>query len=122
MIIKQLSVFLENKSGRLTRVTEVLAEAGINMSAFSVADTADYGILRLITNKPEDAYKVLKEKEFSVQITDVIGLIVPHEPGGLYRALKILSSEGIDCGIYVRFCAQQSCYSNYSDGSNRSGP
>ena len=95
MIIKQLSVFLENKSGRLTDVTEALASADINISAFSVADTADYGILRLIVNKPEEAEKVLKEKEFSVHITNVIGLIVPHESGSLHRALKILSSEGI---------------------------
>jgi len=95
MIIKQLSVFLENKSGRLTDVTEALASADINISAFSVADTAEYGILRLIVNKPEEAEKVLKEKEFSVHITNVIGLIVPHESGSLHRALKILSSEGI---------------------------
>jgi hypothetical protein len=95
MIIKQLSIFIENKSGRLTDVTEALAEAGINMTAFSVADTADYGILRVIVNKPEEAEKILKEKDFSVHITDVIGLVVPHESGGLHRALKILSSEGI---------------------------
>ena len=63
MIIKQLSVFLENKSGRLTEVTEALASAQINISAFSIADTADYGILRLIVNKPEEAEKILKEKE-----------------------------------------------------------
>jgi hypothetical protein len=69
--------------------------ADINISAFSVADTADYGILRLIVNKPEEAEKILKEKEFSVHITNVIGLIVPHESGSLHRALKILSSEGI---------------------------
>jgi len=96
MIIKQLSVFLENKSGRLTEVTEALALANINISAFSVADTADYGVLRLIVNKPEEAEKILKRKNFSVDITSVIGLVVPHEPGGLHRALKILSSEGID--------------------------
>jgi hypothetical protein len=103
MIIKQLSVFIENKSGRLTEITETLASANINMSAFSIADTAEYGILRLITNKPEEAYKVLKEKDFSVQITDVIGLIVPNEPGGLHRALKILSTEGIDVEYMYAF-------------------
>jgi hypothetical protein len=103
MIIKQLSVFLENKSGRLTKVTEALALANVNISAFSVADTAEYGILRLIVNKPEEAQKILKEKEFSVQITDVIGIVVPHEPGGLHRALKILSSEGIDVEYMYAF-------------------
>jgi hypothetical protein len=103
MIIKQLSVFLENKSGRLTEVTEALASANINMIAFSVADTAEFGILRLVVNKPEEAEKVLKEKDFSVSITEVIGLIVPHEPGGLHRALKILSSEGISIEYMYAF-------------------
>jgi hypothetical protein len=103
MIIKQLSVFLENKSGRLTEVTKALADANINVSAFSVADTADYGVLRLIVNKPEEAEKILKEKEFSVHITNVIGLVVPHEPGGLHRALKILSLEGIDVEYMYAF-------------------
>ena len=103
MIIKQLSIFLENKSGRLTDVTEALALADINMIAFSVADTAEYGILRLVVNKPEEAEKVLREKEFSVNITDVIGLIVPHEPGGLHRTLKILSSEGISIEYMYAF-------------------
>jgi len=103
MIIKQLSVFLENKSGRLTDVTEALANANINISALSLADTADYGILRLIVNKPEEAIKVLKEREFSVHITDVLGLVVPHEPGGLHRALKILSSESISVEYMYAF-------------------
>ncbi len=103
MIIKQLSVFLENKSGRLAEVTEVLTNANINMSAFSVADTADYGILRLIVSKPSEAENILKEKGFSVHTTDVIGIIVPNAPGGLYRALKILSTEGIDVEYMYAF-------------------
>lgn len=103
MIIKQLSVFLENKSGRLAEVTEALAQADINMLAFSIADTTEFGILRLIVDKPEDAKKVLKDKDFSVHITDVIGLVVPHEPGGLYRALKILSTEGISVEYLYAF-------------------
>jgi hypothetical protein len=103
MMIKQLSVFLENKSGRLTEVTEVLTSANINMSAFSVADTADYGILRVIVNKPDEAAKILKEKGFSVNITNVIGLIVPNEPGGLHRALKVLSAEGVDVEYMYAF-------------------
>ena len=103
MIIKQLSVFLENKSGRLTEVTETLASANINLSAFCVADTAEYGILRFITNKPEDAMKVLKDGGFSVHITEVIGLVVPHEPGGLHKALKLLSVEGISVEYMYAF-------------------
>jgi hypothetical protein len=103
MIIKQLSIFLENKSGRLTEVTETLAQANINMIAFSIADTAEYGILRIVVNKPEEAERVLREKEFSVNITDVIGLVVPNEPGGLHRALKILSLEGISIEYMYAF-------------------
>jgi hypothetical protein len=103
MIIKQLSVFLENKSGRLTEVTEALALAGINISAFSVADTADYGLLRLIVNSPEHAEQMLKEKGFAVHITEVIGLVVPHAPGALHRALKLLSEEGISIEYMYAF-------------------
>ncbi len=103
MIIKQLSVFLENTSGRLTEVTGVLSEAGINMSAFSIADTEEYGILRVIVTKPEEAEKVLKAKGFSVHITDVIGLVVPNEPGGLHRALRILSTENISVEYMYAF-------------------
>jgi len=103
MKIKQLSIFLENKSGRLTEVTEVLASAQINISAFSIADTADYGILRMIVSKPEQAEQLLKAKGFSVHITEVIGLVVPNEPGGLHRALQILSSEGISLEYMYAF-------------------
>ena len=103
MKIKQLSIFLENKSGRLTEVTEALASANINISAFSVADTADYGILRMIVSKPEQAEQLLKAKGLSVHITEVIGLVVPNEPGGLHRALQILSSEGISVEYMYAF-------------------
>jgi hypothetical protein len=103
MKIKQLSIFLENKSGRLTEVTEALASASINISAFSVADTADYGILRMIVNKPEQAEQLLKAKGLSVKITEVIGLVVPNEPGGLHRALQILSSEEISVEYMYAF-------------------
>ena len=103
MIIQHLSVFLENKSGRLTDVTETLETAHINISAFSIADTAEFGVLRLIVNKPQSAIQILKEKGFSVHITEVIGLVVPHEPGGLHRALKILSAEGISIEYMYAF-------------------
>jgi hypothetical protein len=103
MKIKQLSIFLENKSGRLTEVTEALASAHINISAFSIADTADYGILRMIVSKPEQAEQLLKAKGLSVHITEVIGLVVPNEPGGLHRALQILSSEGISVEYMYAF-------------------
>jgi len=103
MIIKQLSVFLENKSGRLTDVTGALADAEINISAFSIADTAEFGVLRMIVTKPDDAFKLLKEKGFSVHITDVIALVVPHHSGGLHRALQILSAAEISIEYMYAF-------------------
>lgn len=95
MIIKQLSVFLENKTGRLNEVTQILGNARINMSAFSVADTSEFGILRMIVSEPEKALSILKDADFSVRLTDVICLNSPNEPGALARALDILSSESV---------------------------
>lgn len=95
MIIKQLSVFLENKTGRLNEVTQLLGNAGINMSAMSLADTSEFGILRMIASEPEKALSILKVAEFSVRLTDVVCLNSPNEPGALARALDILSGEGV---------------------------
>lgn len=95
MIITQLSVFLENKSGRLTEVTKLLAENNINISAFSIADSSDYGILRMIVSNPDLSTDILKKNGFSVSKTEVVCLIVPHLPGGLHKALDILSKHGI---------------------------
>ncbi len=95
MIIKQLSVFLENKSGRLHEVSTILGKAGINMSAFSVADTSEFGILRLIVSDHELALKVLREQNFSVNLTDVVCLNCPNQPGALARALQILAENEV---------------------------
>ena len=103
MIIKQLSIFLENKSGRLTEITEILEKESINISAFSVADTSDYGILRLIVSNPDKALKILKENSVAVNLTEVIGIVVPHEPGGLAKALRILSDENVSVEYMYAF-------------------
>jgi hypothetical protein len=94
MIIKQVSVFLENKSGRLSEVTEILGNAGINISAFTIADTSDFGILRLVVSDPDKAREVLKENAFSVQTTEVILAKTPNTPGSLTRLLKVLNEGG----------------------------
>ena len=73
MVAKQLSIFLENKSGRLTEVTEVLAKEGVNLSALCIAENADFGILRGIVSEPDKAYKALKDNHFAVNVTDVVG-------------------------------------------------
>lgn len=91
MIIPQLSVFMENKSGRLTEVLEVLGEERIRITALSVADTADFGLLRLIVSDPEKAREALKKKNFTVNRSDVISVMAPSEAGQYARVLKILS-------------------------------
>ena len=83
MKVEQISVFLENKSGRLAEVTGILASSGINIRALSLADTADFGILRLIVNDREKTKAVLKENGFTVGKTEVVAIEVPDRPGGL---------------------------------------
>jgi hypothetical protein len=95
MIARQVSVFLENKTGRLNEVTRILGEAGINISAFSIADTSDFGVLRMIVSDPEKAVEVLRENLISVQTTRVVLLTSPNKPGSLANALRILSDESI---------------------------
>lgn len=94
MRVKQISVFLENKSGRLATVTRVLGENGINIRALSIADTTDFGILRLIVNDPEKAIRVLKENDFTVSETEIIAVMVSDEPGGLAKVLALLGEIG----------------------------
>ena len=95
MVAKQLSIFLENKSGRLTEVTEVLANEGVNLSALCIAENADFGILRGIGSDPDKAYTALKANHFAVNITDVVGINCPNIPGALAKVLRYLSNEGV---------------------------
>lgn len=95
MIIKQLTVFLENKSGRLAELTKALGDNDINISALSIADTSEYGLLRLIVSDGERAVKLLKEEGFSVNLTKVICLSVAHKPGALHEAIKALADNDI---------------------------
>lgn len=90
MKIKQISVFLENKKGRLYEALRALASAGVNIRALSIADTSDFGILRMIVNDPELAKRALEEAGFTTKITNVIAVAVKDEPGGLAEILKIL--------------------------------
>jgi len=106
--IKQISIFLENKSGRLAKVTRVLGESGINIRALSIADTTDFGILRLIVNDPDKAHKVLKEAGFSVSSTDVIAVEIPDVPGGLARPLELLKENNINIEYLYAFLTKAS--------------
>lgn len=100
---KQLSVFLENKAGRLSSVTKVLGEAHINIRALSIADTSDFGILRLIVNDPLRAYKILKEAGFTVSETEVIAVRVQDSPGGLASVLEQMSDANLNIEYLYAF-------------------
>ncbi len=102
-MIKQISVFLENKSGRLIRVAQVLGEAGINIRGLSIADTSDFGILRMIVDQPDKALTELKDKGVMATVTEVIAMEVPDTPGGLARVLSYLEEEGINIEYLYSF-------------------
>lgn len=95
MVIKQLSVFIENRDGRLERVTEALKEHDINIASFSLADTSEYGMLRMIVSDPEEGRRVLKEEGFSAMLTDVIAVKIAQKPGTLHEVLKVLYDASI---------------------------
>ncbi len=96
MKAQQLSVFIENKAGRVSEVTELLGGAGINIRGFAVSDTAEYGILRLVVDKPDEALGVLKEAGFTVKQNEVICIDLPDQPGGLAQVLKIVAEAGVN--------------------------
>lgn len=96
MVIKQLSVFLQNELGRLEEVTDILYKNNINISALSIAETAEYGILRMIVNEIGKAADALKKEDFNVKISDVICVESPDVPGELHKNLQILSGNGIN--------------------------
>jgi hypothetical protein len=96
MEIKQISVFLENKAGRLGEVTKTLADAKINIRAISLADTADFGILRLIVNKSEDAVKALSAAGFTTRILDVVAVEVEDNPGSLAHVMELFQKSKVN--------------------------
>ncbi len=94
MKVRQLSVFIENKAGRVSEVTGLLGDAGVNIRGFSVSDTADYGILRLVVDQPEQARDALKGAGFTVREDEVICIALPDTPGSLANVLKVVSDAG----------------------------
>lgn len=95
MLIKQISVFVENKSGRLAEVSKILGNNEIDLIALSISDTTDFGILRLIVNMPEKAEEVLNKNGFTINSTEVIAISVIDKPGSLAEVLSILATESI---------------------------
>ncbi len=96
MVAKQLSVFIENRQGRLGEVLNVLKANNVNIMSLSLADTTEYGLLRLIVNNPETGKEKLSEGGFSTMLTDVLVLKITHEAGSLQGLLKILSDNGVN--------------------------
>ena len=103
MKVSQISVFLENKSGRLAEVTQVLAENDINIRALCIAETIDYGVLRLIANDPARARRVLAERGFTVTETNVLVVEIEDRPGALARVIKALAEAGINIEYIYAF-------------------
>ncbi len=93
MVTKQISVFIENRKGRLGEVLDVLKNSGVNIISMSLADTAEYGLLRIISDKPQDGKTALSAAGFSTMLTDVFILSIPHEPGALQQILHVISDE-----------------------------
>lgn len=95
-VVKQLSVFIANESGRVSEVTGLLGEHDVNIRGFSVSDTADYGILRLVVDRPGEALEMLEEAGFAVRLDDVICINLPDKPGGLAGVLKVVAEAGVN--------------------------
>ena len=106
MAIKQLTVFVENKQGALVSVTEALAKKNINLRAMSIAETQEFGILRLIVNDEAAAEKILAEEGYIIKITDVVGVKIGDEPGSLSAALKVLDAHNINVEYLYAFMAR----------------
>jgi hypothetical protein len=106
MHAEQISVFLENKAGRLCEVTGTLAAAGVNIRALSLADTSDFGVLRLIVNDTAKAKQVLKDRGFTVGKTSVVAVEVPDRPGGLHEILEVLQKAGTNVEYMYAFVQQ----------------
>jgi hypothetical protein len=106
MKIRQISVFIENKVGRILEITEVLGRSGVNIRALSLADTSDFGILRMIVNDIDRAMAVLKESGFIVKESAVVAVEVPDRPGGLAAVLRLLGEKGINVEYMYAFFEQ----------------
>ena len=106
MNIKQISIFVENKSGRLAEITRIIGEAGIDIRAISIADTSDFGILRLIVDRPDEAVAALKTAGMTASITNVIAIGIDDKPGAFAKALAALSEEGISIEYMYAFISR----------------
>lgn len=96
MVLKQINVFLPNQPGVLAKFTKILMDKKINMRAMTVAETADYGILRIVVDKTDEALKILKDENYLVSVTEVIGVDIPDKPGALHEVAMILGDNNVN--------------------------
>ena len=106
-MLKQISVFVENRPGKLAEVTEVLYREGINLRAFTIAEAGDFGIIRMVVDRTNEAYNALKSAGFTVALTDVLAVEVKDEPGGLYQIAKALGDAGINIEYVYAFAFEK---------------
>ncbi|AAB89585.1 MULTISPECIES: ACT domain-containing protein [Archaeoglobus] len=106
-MVKQISVFVENKPGRLAAVTEVLMKHNINIRAFTIADAGDFGIIRMVVDKTDEAYQALKEAGFTVRLTNVLAVEVEDKPGALHRIAKALGDAGVNIDYVYAFTSEK---------------
>ncbi len=111
-MIKQISLFLENRTGRLAQVTKILADNGIDIRALSIAETSDYGILRIIVSDVDSAVKLLKEAGVTSTVTEVLGIAVSDVPGGFALAIEALSKANIDIDYLYAFISRKDGLAN----------
>lgn len=108
MIIKQISIFVENKKGRLAEITKIISDAQVDIRALSIADTTDFGILRLIVNEPDKAAEALKAQGITVSITNVIAVGINDTPGAFSVPMQILAEADIDVEYLYAFITRKS--------------
>lgn len=107
MTVKQISVFLENRSGQLADLTKTLSENGVDLRTLTIAETTEFGIVRMIVNDPDKASSVLKEAGYVCALTQVLAVVVPDVPGGLYSVLKILCDNDINLEYTYAFTSKK---------------
>jgi hypothetical protein len=107
MLIQQISVFIENQPGRLTEVTDVLTKSNVDITALSLADTSDFGILRLIVDKPDVAQMALRESGFVVKSTEVLAVAMDDQPGGLSSVLHAMTDSGVTIEYMYAFVGKR---------------
>ncbi len=107
MFVKQLTVFVENKSGRVSDILDALGKANIDISALSIADTSDYGLMRMITDEPQKAKEILDGAGVAVKITDALAVPIENRPGGLAAAMKRLKDGGVSVEYLYAFVGRK---------------